>query len=68
MVTFSSNPKNARLKDIAVRAAKTWTQAFLAVITTGLLDITDTNAFKALVIAGVASGISAVWNGFVKPV
>jgi hypothetical protein len=58
----------AKRKDIAVRAAKTWTQAFLAVITTGLLDITDTNALKALVVAGVASGISAVWNAFYNPI
>jgi hypothetical protein len=58
----------AKRKDVLIRALKTFVQAFLAVITTGLLDITDTNAFKALVIAGVASGISAVWNGFVKPV
>lgn len=58
----------AKRKDVLIRALKTFVQAFLAVITTGLLDITDTNALKALVVAGVASGISAVWNAFYNPI
>ena len=57
----------AKRKDILIRAAKTWVQAFLAFIATGLLDVTDMNALKALIAAGLAAGFSAVWNAFYNP-
>lgn len=56
-------------KDVGKRAAKTFIQAFLG---SGILDmerlmmITDVESAKAIIrpmlIAGIAAGISAVWN------
>ena len=57
----------AKRKDILIRAFKTFIQAFLGVISVGLLDIADTNALKALIAAGFAAGFSAVWNAFYNP-
>lgn len=57
---------NNKRNDILVRAIKTFVQAFLAVIATGLLDVTDLNALKALAIAGIAAGISAVSNTLIQ--
>ncbi len=55
------------IKDIAVRALKTFVQAFLSAISVdALLGVTDFDAFKkiglSMLIAGTAAGISAVWN------
>jgi hypothetical protein len=52
-------------RDIGVRAFKTFVQAFLAVVAVGVVSVTDFNALKALIIAGVAAGISATMN-FIK--
>lgn len=57
---------NNKRNDILVRAIKTFVQAFLAVIATGLLDVTDLNALKTLAIAGIAAGISAVSNTLIQ--
>jgi len=57
----------AKRKDILIRAFKTWVQAFLAFIATGLLDVTDLNAVKGLIIGATAAAISAVWNAFYNP-
>lgn len=59
------------IKDIAVRAAKTFVQAFLSAISVDtLLGVTDLNALKriglSMLIAGTAAGISAVWNTALK--
>lgn len=48
--------------DIVVRAVKTFLQAFLASVTVGLATVQDVPTAKAVAIAGVAAGISAVWN------
>lgn len=61
------------IKDIAVRAAKTFVQAFLSAISVdALLGVTDLNALKriglSMLIAGTAAGISAVWNAALKAV
>ncbi len=55
------------IKDIAVRALKTFVQAFLSAVSVdALLGVTDFDTFKrigiSMLIAGTAAGISAVWN------
>jgi hypothetical protein len=51
------------IKDILVRAIKTFVQAFLASL--AVANVTDMDTLKAAVVAGVAAGISAVWNTLV---
>lgn len=56
-----------KIKDIAIRALKTFIQAFLSAISVdALLGVTDFDAFKkvliGILIAAAAAGISAVWN------
>lgn len=55
------------IKDIVIRALKTFVQAFLSAVSVdALLGVTDFDAFKrigiSMLIAGTAAGISAVWN------
>lgn len=57
--------------DISERAGKTFMQAFLSAISVDvLLGVTDFDAFKkvglSMLVAALAAGISAVWNGVVK--
>lgn len=59
------------IKDTAIRAGKTFLQAFLSAISVDtLLGVTDFDAFKkvgiSMLVAALAAGISAVWNGTVK--
>lgn len=49
-------------KDIGVRALKTFLQAFLAVIVAGLVAVDSLEALQALLVAGLAAGISAIQN------
>ncbi len=51
--------------DIVRRAVKTFIQAFVAVIVIGYVNVKDVESAKALGVAAVAAGISAVWN-FIK--
>lgn len=56
-----------KIKDIAIRALKTFIQAFLSAISVdALLGVTDLDTFKkvlvSVLIAAAAAGISAVWN------
>lgn len=56
-----------KLKDIAIRALKTFIQAFLSAISVdALFGVTDLDTFKkvlvSVLIAATAAGISAVWN------
>lgn len=53
---------NVNYKDIGVRALKTFIQAFLAVVVAGLLTVDSVEALKALTVAGLAAGISALQN------
>lgn len=58
------------ITDVAERAAKTFMQAFLSSISVDvLLGVTDFDAFKkvgiSMLVAALAAGISAVWNGMV---
>lgn len=54
-------------KDIALRAGKTFVQAFVGAISIEQLSgVMDVQSFKSvmysMLIAGVAAGVSAVWN------
>ncbi len=55
------------VKDIAVRALKTFIQAFLSAVSVdAVIGVTDFDTFKSIglsmLIAGTAAGISALWN------
>ena len=55
------------IKDIAIRAAKTFAQAFFSAISVDtLLGVTDLDTLKkigiSMLVAGSAAGICAVWN------
>ncbi len=59
------------ITDIAERALKTFLQAFLSSVSVDvLLGVTDFDAFKkvgiSMLVAALAAGISAAWNGTVK--
>lgn len=47
-------------KDIAVRALKTFIQAFIASL--AVATQTDFSNYKAILVAAVSAGVSAVWN------
>ena len=52
-----------RLKDIGIRAAKTFVQAFMGAVSIDVLTATtDRSVWKSMLLGGVAAGISAVWN------
>lgn len=53
------------MRDIAIRAAKTFLQAALSVVALGIVNVTSLDAAQALAIAAVAAGISALQN-FIK--
>ena len=48
------------IKDIAVRAGKTFIQAFIAALT--VANFTDQSNYKAVLIGAVSAGVSATWN------
>lgn len=57
--------------DILERAVKTFLQAFMSAFSVDvLLGVTDFDAMKkvglSMLVAALAAGISAVWNGAVK--
>lgn len=54
--------KNLLTSDIVRRAAKTFIQAFVAVLVVGYVNVKDVESAKALAVAAVAAGVSAVWN------
>ncbi len=67
MNTFVEKLRKANWNDIAIRASKTFIEAFLSYITIdGIFEITDTTTAKRFVlttgISALAAGISAVWN------
>lgn len=53
---------NVNYKDIGIRALKTFVQSFLAVVVVGLTAVDSLDALIALIVAGLAAGISATWN------
>lgn len=54
------------LKDVAVRAIKTFVQAFLAVLSVQVVSIDSWDAVKPVIVAGIAAGISASWNAILE--
>lgn len=63
--------KNINWKDVAVRAVKTFAEAFIACVGAEIagMDIfaIDKSVWAAVGISAAAAGISAVWNGMVEP-
>lgn len=56
-----------QIKDILARAGKTFAQAFVSAISVdSIFGVTDLDTLKriglSMLIAGVAAGISAIWN------
>ena len=58
------------MKDIAIRALKTFWQAavayFVAALSTGA-DVFEGEVIGGLLIGALAAGLSASWNGVVQP-
>ena len=54
--------KKLAANDIVVRMVKTFVQSFVAVIVVGYASVSNFEGVKALVVAALAAGISAVWN------
>lgn len=52
------------MKDILIRALKTFIQGFLGALAVTLpsSDLSNSNVIKSLLIGGIAAGISAVMN------
>lgn len=62
-----------KVKDILVRACKTFAQAFFSSITiNSFLVVNDMGTFKTVLystlIAGTSAGVSAVWNMIVNSI
>lgn len=55
---------NEQLKDIGIRAFKTFVQGFVAYALLNFASVQDVNTAKAFVLGAVAAGISALWNIF----
>lgn len=58
---------NMNFNVLAVRAFKTFVQASLAFVATGIVTAIDVPTTKALIAGAVAAGISAVMNLFIQP-
>lgn len=52
---------------LIVRALKTFTQAFIAAVSVGIVTTTDIPAIRALVVGAIAAGVSAVMNLVIQP-
>lgn len=50
------------MKDILIRAGKTFLQAFFSVLSLGVAGVVDVDTAKSLLVAAVAAGVSAVMN------
>ena len=62
---------NLDYKDIAVRAAKTFAQAFVGFLllnVTNITQLTNISTDKQLVVAGVVAAVSVVWNVVLVPI
>lgn len=63
--------KNVNWKDVAIRAVKTFAEAFIAFLMAEVsgaeLFAMDKGMWCAVVISAAAAGISAVWNGMIEP-
>jgi hypothetical protein len=59
------------MKDVAIRALKTFWQAAVAYLVMSLgqgVDIFEGEVVGGLLIGALAAGISASWNGAIQPV
>ena len=59
------------MKDIAIRALKTFWQSAIAYLVATLstgVDLFEGEVISGLLIGALAAGISASWNGAVQPV
>jgi heme A synthase len=56
--------KEVKMKDVLIRALKTFIQGFLGAlaVTLPVSDLTDQAVIKSLLIGAIAAGISAVMN------
>ena len=54
--------KSLDVKDILVRATKTFLQAFFAYLAINSANLVEGTAINAVVIGAVSAGLSAVWN------
>lgn len=59
---------NVKFNALAVRAFKTFVQAFLAAVLAGLTAATSLSTTKSLLIGAIAAGVSALMNLFLQPV
>lgn len=58
------------MKDIAIRALKTFWQSAIAYLVAALstgVDLFEGEVISGLIIGALAAGISASWNGVVQP-
>jgi len=53
---------NDAMKDLLIRAAKTFAQSFLAALAVGIVAVDDFAGLQALAIASAAAALSAVMN------
>ena len=68
---------NPKVKDVLIRAIKTFWQAVIAYLATSFgtqiagIDVFDFDALKncaiGLIVGSVAAGLSASWNGVIQP-
>lgn len=63
---------NINWKDVAIRAIKTFVQAFIATAGAELAGVdlfaADRSMLCAVAVSAAAAGVSAVWNGMITPV
>ena len=52
------------LKSAAVRAARTFVQAFLAIVSAGAIGVVDVPTARALVVAAGSAALAAAWCTF----
>lgn len=64
--------KNVNWKDVAIRAIKTFAEAFIAFLGAELAGVDvfamEKGMWAAVGISAASAGISAVWNGMIEPV
>ena len=54
------------IKDIAIRSAKTFAQAFFGALAVSVAGVVDWNTGKAALIAAASAGIAAAWNAVLQ--
>ena len=51
-----------QIKDVAIRAGKTFLQAFVAVLAAGSVNVTHLSVPQGLIVSAAAAGVSALLN------